>query len=59
MAVLDYLGSIFQEFERLLTESDSDLNFEYEDGILKAGYASQMKEHLLDYLEELLEVCRI
>ena len=26
---------MFQEFERLLTESVSDLNFEYEDGILK------------------------
>ena len=35
MAVLDYLGSIFQEFERFLTESVSDLNFKYQDGILK------------------------
>ena len=33
MAVLDYLGVNFQEFERLLTDTVSDLNFEYEDGI--------------------------
>ena len=42
MAVLDYLGSIFQELERFLTESVLDLNFEYEDGILK------VKSHVAD-----------
>lgn len=37
MAILNFfMGSIFQEFYRSLMESISDLNFEYEEGILKA-----------------------